>query len=484
MDKTSSLAVLYDGLCYAEGDDKYRDWDNNFKEKYQRPLEQFVTNHVSGRGLARFVGISDGSYNRVVRFTFDSGGSDVALKCPKPGHSAAALVAEKIANEASWIEFLGEITSIPVPHVYSYGTEPDHLSPLELPYILMDWVPGNNLRDFLATGPSDELRSTIYQQIAAFHLELYHLPCEGIGSVVKDSATTRWSIRRPLTIDMHQLAIGVSNYPTDDWPTEMFISAADYFEFIAKQQSNQLWNLRNLNAPPEQEAKYHNPKEIARLRYEARYRFKQFFKVTRFWPQRDNFGPFRPFNPDLDTRNMTVDPQTGKIVGVFDLEFTNAMPTQFSCDPPLSLFKVLPGDALDTGYFAWFLQEYEPILEQFLDAMRYEEQKRRMDRVELTPLSTLMRDSWTTKRVWFNYGLTHSDHVDAIYWAVLHELYPDGVAPELPPEVKAEMEQYVQRTKSKLVEYDNAWQSYFRKQYNNESVVLLGDSREEASEAE
>ncbi len=464
MDKTESLAVIYDAAFYAEGSRQYRDWDDSLREEHMHALEEFVTAHISGHGAAKFVhgGISSGTYNRVIRFSFDLGSRDIALKFPKPGHSAGTLAAEKIANEAAWIEFLEEKTTIPVPHVYSYGTEPGHLSPLQLPYILMDWIPGENLREFLTSAPPKELVSTIYQQIASFYLELYRVPCEGIGSVAKNRTTGQWSIRRPLTIDMHQLVLGVPNYPTDDWPTGKFTNAKDYLDFVWNQQSNMLWKLRNLNVPCKEAVEGHDhvqplsSEDIARLRYEARYRFKQLSNSPEF-RLRDNFGPFRAFNPDLDTRNMTVDTTTGQILGVFDLEFTNAMPVQFACDPPLWLFRGLPSTTLDRGYFAWFLHEYEPLLEQFLDAMRREELKLGNNPFGQTSLSTMMRDSWATKRVWFNFGLTHSDHVDAIYWAVLHDLHPGGIAPELPAEVKVEMETYAQHAKSKSAEYKDSW---------------------------
>ncbi len=466
MNCTKCLAIPCDAVLYSETGDQYRDWDASLNEDHMRALEEFVTTHIRDRGPARHVqsGVYQGSYNRVVRFTFDSvGGRDVALKFPKPGHSAGTLAAEKAANEAAWIEFLGENTSIPVPHVYSWGTEPGHLSTLKLPYILMDWMPGDNLRDFLASVPPKELISTIYQQIASFYLQLHRLSFQDIGSVVKDRKTGQWNIRRPLTIDMHQLVLDIANYPTDGWPVGRFTNAQEYVDFVLNQQSIQLWTLPNINAPYEHKNDgdcARSSEEIARLRYEARNRFKQLSNSPDL-RLRDYLGPFRAFNPDLDTRNMTVDTLTGQILGVFDLEFTNAMPAEFACDPPLSLFRTLPGPALNAGFFPWFLREYEPLLKEFLDAMRREELK--LESKPQTPLSTMMRNSWVTKRVWFNFALNQCDYVDAIYWAVLHDLHPGGVVPELPAGVKAEMERYAQETKFKMAEYQDSLDSYMRK---------------------
>ncbi|EQL03694.1 hypothetical protein G6O67_006992 [Ophiocordyceps sinensis] len=466
MDRTPSLAIPYDGVTYTQGSDRYQDWEKSLTDIHLRALENLVTNLMGLGGPATLVQQRSGSYNRVMRFEFqDSAGGDVALKFPKPGHSDAALAVEKVQNEAAWMEFLRENTTIPVPYVYSHGTEMHHLTPLKLPYILMEWVPGDGLREFLANKPSDELRSTVYRQLASFHLQLWRLPLpfQGIASCTRDGETGEWRSRRPLTMDMHQLVLGIHQYPRD-WPTEKFESLGEYFAFLKRQQWVQLWTLRNINAPPEQaESSAHHlrlddPKEIARLRYEARYRFQQLLDSTHDQKRDDSF---RVFNPDFDTRNMTVDPQTAQITGVFDLEFSNSMPAQFCCDAPLSLFRVLPGASLDNGFFAWFLHEYESVLEQFLVAMEHEEEKAGMS--SETALSALMRESWDTKRIWISYALNNMDYLDAVYWAVLHrETYPDGVAPELPPEVKVEMEEYVAHTIKQLAEYDKAWSDYFR----------------------
>lgn len=450
---SKSLTVDYDGAFYAEGKDIFDVWNNSITEEHIRDLELFVTDHVNDRGAAKFVtgGMSDGSYNRVVRFSFDSNGSDVALKFPKPGHTAATLAQEKIANEAAWMQFLKEETSIPVPHVYSYGTRPDNnLWPLKLPYILMDWVPGDNLRDFLPAPV--ELRSSIYQQMASFYIELYRLPLKCIGSVAKDEATGEWGItKRPLTIDMHQFAIGIHDFPTDTWPTGPLKSSRDYFDFVSSQHTAQLWSLRNINAFGDD---FEKISELARCRYKARYGFKQL--IDHFCATDDDLGPFRTFNPDLDPRNILVDPKTGKITGLVDFEFTNAMPAQFSHDPPLWLLKILPGKCLEEGYFTWFLKEYRLLLIQFLDAMKRAEQQVAHQPGE-TPLSIHMLNSWNANRVWFNYAATHADHIDAIYWEVLNKHHLEGTMPELPDELKVDMENYVQHTKHQLAKYEDAW---------------------------
>lgn len=81
--------------------------------------------------------------------------------------------------------------------------------------------------------------------------------------------------------------------------------------------------------------------------------------------------------------------------------------------------------------------------------MKYEEEKAGIP--SETALSALMRKSWDTKRIWISYVLNNIDNLDAIYWAVFHtETYPYEVAPELPPKVKVEMEEYVAHTMKQL----------------------------------
>ncbi|KAK7398600.1 hypothetical protein QQX98_012009 [Neonectria punicea] len=110
--------------------------------------------------------------------------------------------------------------------------------------------------------------------------------------------------------------------------------------------------LAHLNALPVEQAEHgqlipsDDSEEVARRRYKARYGFAQL--TGQFCAADDNL---RAFNPDLDPRDPLVDPKTGTIAGFVDLEFTNAMPAQFGREPPLWLFKVLPGQCLENGCF-------------------------------------------------------------------------------------------------------------------------------------
>ncbi|KAM0322263.1 hypothetical protein ACHAQA_009552 [Verticillium albo-atrum] len=459
------LPVYYDAVVYAEYDDESSRWEESLIEPTLRELEPFVTELVDGRGPAKLVldGTNQGSYNRVLRFRFASGGSDVALKFPMPGRTAPNLWQEKVANEAAWLQFLEEKTAVPVPHVYSSGILPTSLG---LPYILMDWVSGVDLRSWLKDESQASMRPFILQQMASIYLELYHLPLKGIGSIAKDGASGEWAItRRPLTIDMHQFTIGIHEFPTRHWPTGPLENSSEYFDLVLSQHKIQLWSLRNLNSldvkqggededgQPDQACDSKKIADMARRRFKARYGFEQL--VRKFCNQDCDLAATRIFCPDLDPRNVLVDPETGIITGLVDFEFTNAMPAQFAQDPPPWLFSILPAQCLDMGFFPWFQLQYEPRLHEFLEAMKQAE-KNIKTKAGQEPLSSLMRSSWETGSIWFNYAATNSDHVDSLYYEVLRKYHLGAAEPVLPLEEKIKMESYVEHAQAQASAYEDA----------------------------
>ncbi|TQN65884.1 Altered inheritance of mitochondria protein 9 [Colletotrichum shisoi] len=464
---TSSLTVMYDSVFYNEGSKKFQAWVSSaINPRVISELEAFVAHQLNESGPATFVERAEGSYNMMFRFR-SSNGNDVVLRIPKPGHTPLVLVSEKVANEVAWMRYLKENTSIPIPHLYSASSQTStSLSPFGLPFMLMDFVEGHNLRDFLTKLPApgkdaeaDAMRSTVYEQLASFYLQFNRLHFKEIGSVAQDPdpASGQWKVtQRPLTMDMHQLLLGVPDYPTGGWPSKPLRRAGDYFDFVVDQQHIQLWELRNLNVPQDRTSTCdaEQAAKIAQHRFKARQGFKQL--VALFCKLGDDNGPFLPFNPDLDPRNMVINPDTGRITGVFDLEFTNAMPAQFACDPPLWLHRVLPGQCLERGFFPWFLDSYRPYLDQFLAAMRRVE-KAGMAGDEEESLSARMLDSWTSKRCWFNYAAHNADRVDAIYWEELYKLHPGGDGPQLSTEMESEMMRYVEHTEKQITAFEEAW---------------------------
>ncbi|KAF6821832.1 phosphotransferase enzyme family protein [Colletotrichum musicola] len=460
--RSDAFQVLYDSVFYNQGTDEYDAWRAaTITSTTINKLECFVAERLPGRGLAIYVDEAAGSCNLILCFSFAGGGDDVALRIPKPGHTPSSLTAEKTADEVAWMRYLKVKTTIPIPRIHCCSSDPAcDLSHLGLSYILMDFVQVTSVREFLQELPNlgvdaaaDAKRSAIFEQAAEIYLQLYRLRFEAIGSIAEDPGSPGgWRVtERPLTSDMLQLALGIPDCPTDHWPEAPLRRSDEYFELAAAQQRVQLWNLRNLNLPHDDEIK-RDPAEAAKL---AQVRFQG--------PESDRDGPFRPFNPDLDPRNMVLDPDTLTITGVFDLEFTNAMPAQFARDPPPWLFGVLPATTLDKGFFPWFLPNYKQHLDVFLDAMRRAEARMGAGDEE-TPLSKMMLESFTSHRCWFNYAANNSDYADALYWSVLYKLHPEGSGgpPKLTPQLEEEMERYVEHTHRQLAAFKEAWVVYRR----------------------
>ncbi|KAM4059667.1 phosphotransferase enzyme family protein [Hirsutella rhossiliensis] len=151
---------------------------------------------------------------------------------------------------------------------------------------------------------------------------------------------------------------------------------------------------------------------------------------------------------------MPVHPETLQITAVLDFEFTNAMPAQFTYDPPWWLLLSGPEVWLDRGSMEEFQASYEPRMEQFLQSLELVERTSvPKDQQPTEPrLSARMRDSWTSGRFWFDYAARKSFELDAIYWAALNE---EGAGVDLlDDEARAEMELFIEKKMQQLRAYN------------------------------
>ncbi|KAJ4348506.1 uncharacterized protein N0V89_009883 [Didymosphaeria variabile] len=231
---------------------------------------------------------------------------------------------------------------------------------------------------------------------------------------------------------MNELVTVVSKYPTEGWPSIPFVSAKEFLHSLADEHIVHLQVQRNLA----------ESRADAEKRFLARHRFKDL--VSRHCL--DDSGPFKLYCDDLQPTNMLVNPETLQITAILDFEFTNTMPAQFAYDPPWWLLLLGPDMWLEKHSMEEFLIRYEPRLEQFLRALQQIEAKANLKGESSgPPLSARMRESWKTKRFWFNYGIRKSFDVDAVYWAALHEdgddVLDEGSKEEMRKLVDLKMEQ-------------------------------------------
>ncbi|KAH7309056.1 kinase-like domain-containing protein [Stachybotrys elegans] len=442
MSKIASLKTYFDEIEETNGDDECRAWlDRVFDAKIE--LATFVAAR-RGRGRAtEYVGFLKGSFNFSFRFKFSDDGPDAIIRFPKPGHTATALLDEKVMNEVQVMNCLSQNTTIPIPRVLSWGLAAE--SPQQLgPFIIMDYIEGTLLSNVLKQSTESDqgamildpsidnsVLTNIYLQIADYLLQLSRLTFPRIGAISKHG--DGWSVaNRPLTYNMNELAT-VTGYPRNLFPTSTFGHVGEYLKSLAHEHMAHLRTQRNIA----------DDEEIAEARFIARHRFAQL--ISKYCI--NDAGPFLLFCDDLRPSNMLVDPDTLQITAVLDFEFTNAMPAQFTYDPPWWLLLSGPEVWLERFSIEEFRERYEPRMEQFLQALEVVEAKSAPEASPEPPLSVRMRESWRCGRFWYNYAARKSFDIDAVYWAALHdegtgiELLEDEARLELKPFVEKKMEQ-------------------------------------------
>ncbi|KAH9843344.1 phosphotransferase enzyme family protein [Teratosphaeria destructans] len=218
------------------------------------------------------------------------------------------------------------------------------------------------------------------------------------------------------------------------------IGPGEYFRSLVAQQKTHLWTQRNLCDSPND----------AHDRYISNHLFAQL--VDRHCI--DDRGPIKLFCDDFRPQNIIVDPTTLGIKAVLDLEFTTAMPSQFASEPPWWLSLAGPDSYLVRGLTLDHFVEaymYEPRLDQFLAAMEQAE-KTHPAAEHHKPLSRLMRESWRSKRFWFNYAARKPFDIDDIF----NDCLKDGNASieSLDEETRAGLDAFVEAKMKQLKAYD------------------------------
>ncbi|VUC33593.1 unnamed protein product [Clonostachys rosea] len=451
-----------------------------------RELEEFVASRIGeDRGPATHESTSEGGSHFIFEFAF-SDRSLVLLRVPYPGGSSISLKTEKMTNEGEWMQYFSADTSIPIPHVYCFSKDASDLVPiLNLLFILMDVIrEGQILSEYLASLPdsepeSDTVRSKIYEEFAVFYLQLRHQDVYDIGSIGRN-ISGRWeATKRLLTPDMYLQSEGIPHYPSLPFPEVPYQLRIDYIQRLANDQRVFLWDLRTLNSsrrlekpstsgrPCRDKDPNISPDGItqngnidsegvakcARFRYRARHSFTALIDELYTDMEEYHYTPVVPFVPHLNPDKMFYDPKTGRITGVFNVEFSNFTMRAFLSDPPPWLIGLPPSHYIRRHDLNTYITKYEEALPRFIEAMKKVEAraKEQMGWRGVAPhpedskaLSTLMLESWNSRRFWFHYALQHICDVDYLYYEVLYTLHRDGQLYELEPELQAEMEDYVE----------------------------------------
>ncbi|KAI0423387.1 kinase-like domain-containing protein [Xylaria sp. FL1042] len=427
--------IVHDDLFNASCIRKNDVWEKKLlSSSVLRLLEVFVSGKMGNRYPVEFVMTAKGSYNLTLKFRIGDGATPeyVALRFPQRGYAPRAFVTEKVENEVRWMQYFEEKHIAPVPHIYSWHAKsgPDEMDP----YILMDFVEGENLNTCLArweasaSASDEEKKRFAFQQLATILLELNCSRFDKIGSITK-AADGSWAVtRRPLTYDMYMCLTSIPDFATDTWPTEPLQTAQEYKAFVADMSRQRMMCLRNINIPGtwdsegfftfQQGENINMERAMATARGRLRACRAMDLPDYAAYLNTDN-GPFTIFCPDLSNFDIVADPVTGQIKALLDLEFTNAMPAAFTQDPPIWISAYSLSTSLQRGFLpTWQKYGYKPRFDAFLTILEQVEASSGK-KAPSPPLSARMRASWDSGTYLVNYALNKSSVADHIYYKVL-----------------------------------------------------------------
>lgn len=426
-------------------------WDRNDAEvvKYQdrlrlektcRLVEEFVE-RTFGKPAAVISPLVFGGFNLLYQVRIGDMEQDVVVRVPVP--SLDVFPEERIAYEAATAALVARETILTLPKQISYGID-EEIGP----HITLDRVEFDNTMSERLTRrnknpqaphvlDSSVLVSTleiIWGQTADCLIEIARLRFPRIGSLRETLNDTFEVAGRPLTHNMNDM-IRLANIPPSVLPstTRTYATAEKWYTALAEMHIAQLVFQHNDLVMS---------KDDCRNKYVARQLFRRLAKDGRLssfgfaednWssqalsggieatcPAPNGSGAFRLWGDDFRGGNILLD-SSDKITALVDWEHTYVAPTQFVLDPPWWLLIETP-EMWSSGTEDW-IATYEKRLETWLISMHRAETESLGPAPFAKPMSTYMRESWSTGRFWLSYGARKSWAFDMVFWRYLDERF-------------------------------------------------------------
>ncbi|KAF5020382.1 hypothetical protein F66182_7590 [Fusarium sp. NRRL 66182] len=428
-----------DDLAWEKSDEAFDAWEASIHSKtVYHAIVNFVLKHKPGK-VAELHKPIMGGCNIFYRLEYTDG-SSVALRVPCKG--IVQFPKEKVRYEVATMRHVASNTTIPVPHIYHYGTAAENPTGLG-PFIIMEYIdhhqtlshalndPSRHVGEYHRLDPdiSQEKLESLYRQMANIVLQLSNLQFPRIRSLVEDKNGVISVEGRPLIQNMNSL-VDHARVPPCVLPTKAYATATEWYSALADMHMAQLVFQHNDAVQDEDDA---------RDKYVARQLFRKLAAdgrlLTGLGKQSDPDGTFRLWSEDLRPSNVLIDKDL-RVVGVVDWEFVYVAPSQFTFDPPWWLLLTEP-DWWEGGYKKW-TEAYEPRLEIFLRIL--EDEERQLAKPELTEcmanmsvvstetrkvktLAQRMRESWETKSWVVSFASRRSWSFDALFWRYLDSAY-------------------------------------------------------------
>ncbi|KAK4152851.1 hypothetical protein C8A00DRAFT_15888 [Chaetomidium leptoderma] len=457
-------------------------------------IYEFITKYRPGTPVRPYPN-RRGGYNGVFRIEYTDGAA--VLRVALPG--SVAFADEKVRVEVATMRYIEKMTSIPVPHIYHWGTAAEN--PLGLgAFIIMDYIPhAQSLCDVLQDPPLEDAHRSyldpniprdklerLYGQVAKILLQLSKLEMPKIGSLQQhgDSFTVG---SRPLTQDMNDLIVQ-GGIPPSVLPSEgtTYSTSDEWYAALADIHIAHLTFQRNKSIDSADDCR---DKLVARHLFRQRVREGRLLETTTRAnrtkkPANDGKKKkkerFRLWVDDLHPQNILVDADLN-IVGVIDWEWAYFAPESFTHGPPWWLILCRPeysrGTVLD------FRDEFARALDVFCTAFRAEEDRALEQEEEewsvdqhiealgleadAVRLSDRMRQSWDSGAFWANYAARKCYGFEPVFWEFLDGRFfgenveggYEGRMHLLSEKVKRRVELFVERKveesrEQKLVDWD------------------------------
>ncbi|CAK7269863.1 hypothetical protein SEPCBS119000_003788 [Sporothrix epigloea] len=473
-----------DDLAHQDNIVAFSSWKKQVLSKTSlRALEAFVGNAL--HGTATFVKDMRGSYNLVLKFRVTGQAAKTAtpeqqqqqqhvvLRLPLHGFYPPVLVAKMLETEVAWLRYFAAHGIAKVPAIYAWSTASDNS--IGSPYLLMEFVAGEILngcleRWSLSQDPRDKERlHAAYEDMATMLLAMYRHRFDKIGAL-REPADGHWAVtQRPVTHAMRDLLLNApGTAAADDWPRGPLSTAAEFRALFLQLHRAYQDDLRSINIPGQwQREEDGGPTDFLWALAEAdkidmdtaRAKAAGRIVARRGFAHPDclshlsstDTGPFCIFNRDFHPRNMIVDPDTGRIAAVFDLEGTNAMPAAFAEDPPLFLRPFMLFHVIVFGKLPAWQQYYATLLDTFLGIMERLEAQQLHGQKTTPPLSARMRASWESKQWLDHFAMHELDASDYIFWSHLHDKIKTDPDAE---QEQAEIDAYQQHTEKQIADYE------------------------------
>lgn len=295
------------------------------------------------------------------------------FRVPIPG--LVAFAEEKTRAEVAAMLYVAEHTTIRVPRVYHWGTAADNPTGLDLPFMIIEYIPhAHNMYSLMTEpalvqrpelkGDADLVKQHLFCQLANIHIQLSQLRSPTLSAL--DIVDGRSVVHG--TPKHYLLNKQVTLYHVPEAVFAPVITGSKTFS-TARQ-----WHVFTADTYIAELLYDHNPDRDAdeiRSKFVARYLFRQ-LALTREPPLHPDSDAtptedttkesFRLWGDDLRPHNILCN-KYGDVLGVIDWEFVYFAPESFVYDPPywLIMDRDLKEDILNGGQADGSIEEQQDL---------------------------------------------------------------------------------------------------------------------------